>query len=206
LAVESPASVKQYAELLADELNVKKVDVVLADDATAASFGLVKSITVNARELGPRVGKDVQRIIQAAKSGNWKIDAGQVLVDGTELLDGEYEISMVAAAGDSSSAVGLTATGFVLLDTAITPELAAEGLARDAVRHIQQARKDAGLDVSDRILLNLMADSESLSALRSHQQFIAAETLAVELEITEGAGSFSVGESGAIAIQIVKAS
>jgi isoleucyl-tRNA synthetase len=205
LAVQSPESVRHYADLLADELNVKQVDVVLADDATAAEFGLVKSITVNARELGPRVGKDVQRIIQAAKAGNWSMDSGRVLVDGTELLEGEYEISMVASAADSSSAVGLTATGFVLLDTEITSELAAEGLARDAVRHIQQARKDAGLDVSDRIELKLLADADSLVALKAHENFVAAETLAVEFTMSLGEGTFSVGDAGAIAIEIVKA-
>ena len=205
LAVQSPESVRQYADLLADELNVKRVDVVLADDKTAAEFGLVRSISVNARELGPRVGKDVQRIIQAAKAGNWQVDGSKVSVDGTELLDGEYEITMVAAEADSTSAVGLTATGFVLLNTQITPELAAEGLARDAVRHIQQARKDADLDVSDRIKLTLLADAESLTALKVHEGFIAAETLAVELSMSEGTGTFSVGDSGAIAIEIVKA-
>ncbi len=146
---------------------MKRVDVVFADDATAASFGLVKSISVNARTLGPRVGKDVQRIIQAAKAGNWSVEGGSVVVDGTQLQDGEYEISMVAAADQGSSAVGLTATGFVLLDTEVSEELAAEGLARDAVRHIQQARKDAGLDVSDRIKLTLSSDASFYSC--AHQ-------------------------------------
>lgn len=205
LAVESPEGVKQYAELLADELNVKLVSVVKADEKTAAEFGLVKAITVNARALGPRVGKDVQRIIQAAKAGNWS-DHGSVVVDGTELFAGEYEICMVAAAENSSSAVGLTATGFVLLNTEITRELSDEGLARDAVRHVQQARKDAGLDVSDRILLTLSADQESSVALTKHSDLIAAETLAVDLVINIATvGEFSIGESGSMAIKIVKA-
>lgn len=205
LAVESPEGVQQYAELLADELNVKLVSVVKADEKTAAEFGLVKAITVNARALGPRVGKDVQRIIQAAKAGNWS-DHGSVVVDGTELFAGEYEICMVAAAENSSSAVGLTATGFVLLNTEITRELSDEGLARDAVRHVQQARKDAGLDVSDRILLTLSADQESSVALTKHSDLIAAETLAVDLVINIATvGEFSIGESGSMAIKIVKA-
>jgi isoleucyl-tRNA synthetase len=205
LAVESPETVREYADLLADELNVKSVDVVHADDKTAAEFGLVKSIAVNARTLGPRVGKDVQRIIQASKSGDWTESAGKVVVGGTELLEGEYEISMVASAAESTSAVGLTASGFVLIDTVVTAELAAEGLARDAVRHIQQARKDAGLDVSDRIHLVLHADDSSMSALETHQGFISAETLATELSILVGSGDLGVGETGMIAIEIEKA-
>ena len=205
LAVESPETVREYADLLADELNVKSVDVVHADDKTAAEFGLVKSIAVNARTLGPRVGKDVQRIIQASKSGDWSESAGKVVVGGTELLEGEYEISMVASGAESTSAVGLTASGFVLIDTEVTAELAAEGLARDAVRHIQQARKDAGLDVSDRIHLVLHADEGSMGALETHQGFIAAETLATQISILVGSGELGVGETGSIAIEIEKA-
>lgn len=206
LAVESPEGVKQYAELLADELNVKAISVVTADAKTAAEFGLVKAIAVNARALGPRVGKDVQRIISAAKAGNWSDETGTVVVDGTELIEGEYEITMVAAEANSQSAVGLTATGFVLLNTEMSQELSDEGLARDAVRHVQQARKDAGLDVSDRILLTLGANQESLSALKAHQELIAAETLAVSLVINEAAGGeFPVGEGGSMSIGIEKA-
>ena len=205
LAVESPATVREYADLLADELNVKQVNVVHADDRTAAEFGLVKSISVNARTLGPRVGKDVQRIIQASKAGDWSEVAGKVVVGGVELFEGEFEISMVASTAESTSAVGLTASGFVLIDTVVTAELEAEGLARDAVRHIQQARKDAGLDVSDRIHLSLLADEASIAALKAHEGFIAAETLAIELKLAVGAGDLGVGESGLIAIEIAKA-
>jgi isoleucyl-tRNA synthetase len=122
------------------------------------------------------------------------------------LLEGEYEITMVAAAENSASAVGLTATGFVLLNTEITKELSDEGLARDAVRHVQQARKDAGLDVSDRIILTLSADEQSVAALTKHQELIAAETLAVKLFIEPATGGeFSVGEDGSMAIEIEKA-
>jgi isoleucyl-tRNA synthetase len=206
LAVESPEGVKQYAELLADELNVKAVSVVTADAKTAAEFGLVKALAVNARALGPRVGKDVQRIIQAAKADNWSEQGGQVVVDGTQLFEGEYEITMVAAAENSASAVGLTASGFVLLNTEITKELSDEGLARDAVRHVQQARKDAGLEVSDRILLSLGADEQSVAALTKHQDLIAAETLATSLTINvSSGGEFSVGEDGSMVIGIEKA-
>ena len=208
LAVESPETVAHYADLLADELNVKNVAVVRADEKTAAEFGLVKAITVNARTLGPRLGKDVQRVIQAAKAGNWTEQNGQVLVDGTELFEGEFEISMVAAAGQLTSAVGLTASGFVLINTEVSAELAAEGLARDAVRHIQQARKDAGLEVSDRIWLTLGADAKSVSALEAHRDFIASETLATKLMISQSdsPSELSIGDTGKLIIELEKAS
>ena len=102
--------------------------------------------------------------------------------------------------------MGITSQGFVLLNTALTKELEAEGIARDAVRHIQQARKDAGLDVSDRIILKLVADEESQLALTEHQEFVARETLAESLEIFSGEPSseLSVGENGAIEIELAK--
>ena len=207
LAVESPETVQGYVDLLADELNVKAVKVVKADAQTAKEFGLEKSLSINARALGPRLGKDVQRVIAQSKAGNWSDADGRVLVDGTELIEGEYEISMVASSQDAASAVGLTATGFVLLNTQTTPELEAEGLARDAVRHIQQARKDADLDVSDRINLVLTSDIESKLALEAYRDFIASETLAVTMEIKAGnpAGDVAVGSSGKLEISLGKA-
>jgi len=184
---------------------VKSVRVVQASEETAASFGLEKSLSVNARALGPRVGSDVQRIIKESKAGNWQLVGSTVVVDGTELIEGEYELSMVAAGDSDSSKVGITSFGFVLLNTVITPELAAEGLARDAIRHIQQARKDADLDVSDRIILKLIADEDSLVALREHQQLIANETLATELSLESGTGELAIGESGQMQIVLAKA-
>jgi isoleucyl-tRNA synthetase len=205
VAVADAQTLGAYADLLAEELNVKSVEVVEADSETASKFGLAKSLTVNARALGPRVGKDVQRIIGQAKSGNWQQTPDGVEVDGTKLEAGEYELTLVANADDSSQLVGLTSLGFVLLDTRLTPELLAEGLARDTIRHVQQARKDADLDVSDRISLALTADEESVTALIQHQELISKETLATELSIVAGAASsLQIGETGQLDISVVK--
>jgi hypothetical protein len=70
-----------------------------------------------------------------------------------------------------------------VLDTRVTPELAAEGTARDVVRIVGQARRDAGLDVSDRIRLVIGADGTVGGAVRAHAGFVAAETLAVSLDV-----------------------
>jgi isoleucyl-tRNA synthetase len=113
---------------------------------------------------------------------------------------------MVANQADVNQAVGITSTGCVLLNTVLTPELEAEGAARDAIRHIQQARKDAGLDVSDRISLTLRVDSSSLDALSTHAEFIASETLAVEFDVVaaEVSGELSIGDAGLIEIELSK--
>ena len=194
-----------YTDLIADELNVKKVSVVMASDEVAERFGLSKSLTVNARTLGPRVGSDVQRIIQAAKAGNWVLQGEKVIVDGTELLLGEYDLAMTAAGVSDDFRVGITSSGFVLLDTKVSPELEREGAARDAIRQIQQARKDAGLDVSDRISLLLTADAESAAALTEHSDLIAAEVLATEFAVQTGdVDGVSIGESGQLLIELSK--
>jgi len=73
--------------------------------------------------------------------------------------------------------------GFVVLDTGLTPELEAEGVARDLVRAVQQARREAGLEVSDRIVLTVAASSDVAAAARAHQDLIAAETLATSVVI-----------------------
>ncbi len=75
--------------------------------------------------------------------------------------------------------------GFVVLDTDVTPELAAEGVARDLVRAVQQARKDAGLDVSDRIAVVVAGPAEVLAAARTHEALLAGETLALEVTYEE---------------------
>ena len=83
-------------------------------------------------------------------------DDGTVTAGGLVLEEGEYTLETVAGSGGDDSATGvLPRGGFVVLDTALTPELAAEGVARDLVRAVQQARRDAGLDVSDRIALTI---------------------------------------------------
>jgi isoleucyl-tRNA synthetase len=86
----------------------------------------------------------------------------------------------------------------------VTEELEQEGVARDAIRHVQQARKDAGLDVSDRIHLSISTDQVTLTALKKHADFISEETLATELQLEEGQGVLQVGESGLIKIELSK--
>jgi isoleucyl-tRNA synthetase len=72
--------------------------------------------------------------------------------------------------------------GFVVLNTEVTPELEAEGAARDMVRAIQQARKDAGLNVSDRIRTTVTARQDVVDALLANAELVKTETLTIELE------------------------
>jgi isoleucyl-tRNA synthetase len=134
------------------------------------------------------LGKDVQRIIQAAKAGDWSDSGGVVTAGGTDLVEGEYELTLEtapAADGAERALTLLSNGGFVLLDTATTPELEAEGLARDLIRAIQDTRKSAGFEVSDRINLDLVFfDEADAVAVRSVAGVdIADETLATALTV-----------------------
>lgn len=188
VVADTPAAIEPFVDILREELNVKRVQLIQQHPSSAAVYGIETRLAVNARIAGPRLGKDVQRIIQAAKAGNWAERDGVVTVDGTDLVEGEYELTLetAPAADGSERALSLISDGgFVLLDTQLTPELEAEGLTRDVIRAVQDSRKNAGFDVSDRISLTLVCFDESdAQALRSvTDASIADETLATSLSI-----------------------
>ena len=197
-----PAALEPYRDILADELNVRAVELEPLRESSLAEHGIERRLTVNARALGPRLGSDVQRVIQAAKSGVWTSEGDTVIVDGTTLQPGEYDL--VLATADPDAAVAFVGDGgFVVLDTAVTAELEAEGLARDVVRVVQQARKDAGLDVSDRIALAIVGDAAAVAAVERHRDLIAAETLATTLATKPGEnGTTTVGTGSAVTIEL----
>ena len=169
----------------------RQVRLLDADSAEAASYGVSQRLTVNARVAGPRLGRDVQKAIAAAKSGDWEVRPnGDVVSGGLLLHSGEYSLETVAGAADDATAVGLLrGGGFVVLDTEVTPELAREGLARDLVRAIQQARREAGLEISDRIALTIGGSEEVRSAAQTHRELIAAETLATSYDVVAAGGA-----------------
>jgi isoleucyl-tRNA synthetase len=181
VAHPSAPALTDFADLIKDEVNVK--DLVLS--AEPASLGTL-TLTVNPRALGPRLGKQVQDVIRAVKSGAWTSSDDVVVAAGVSLEPGEYELKLTAADPDSTAALP-GSDGLIALDTSVTPELAAEGVARDVVRVIQAARRDAGLEVSDRISLVVGCDDAVAAAVESFAPFVTAETLAVSLALVPAA-------------------
>jgi isoleucyl-tRNA synthetase len=177
IAHPDAGSLAPFTDLIAEEVNVKAVELS-ADPARLGTFRIV----VNPRQLGPRLGGKVQEVIRAVKAGDWVTSGDGISAAGVQLEPDDYDLKLVAADPDSTSALPGRA-GLIALDTRLTPELAAEGTARDVVRIVQQARRDAGLAVSDRIRLTLGADGATAEAIGAHAAFVSAETLAVTLEI-----------------------
>ena len=164
-------------------------------------------VAVNARAAGPRLGKAVQQVIKAVKAGDWTTNAsGAVVAAGVELVEGEYDRRLVASGGGAAAELPGGA-GLVVLDTEVTEDLAAEGLARDLVRVVQQARREAGLDVGDRISLTVDATAEVTAAVRKHEEFVASETLATSVSYGEVAEGFdgTVGEGVKVRVAVAKA-
>jgi isoleucyl-tRNA synthetase len=201
IATENAADVAEFAEILRDEVNVK--DVELTTDVDAHGHF---QLAVNARAAGPRLGPDVQKVIRAVKAGEWSTNGdGAVVAAGIELFPEEYEQRLVAT--DPAATAALPGGGgLVVLDTVVTDELAAEGVARDLVRAVQQARKDAGLDVSDRITLTLQLPESVEAAVRRFEDFVARETLAESVfygEVTEGFDGV-VGDGAKVEVAVAK--
>jgi isoleucyl-tRNA synthetase len=197
VVVPDAASLADFAAIIADEVNVRQVSLLDLESAGDSDFGVTQKLTVNARVAGPRLGREVQIAIKGSKSGDWSVaEDGTVTSGGLELVEGEYSLeTVVEGAGESSRATAvLPGGGFVVLDTEVTPELAAEGLARDVIRAVQQARREAGLDVSDRISLTVTGSQALWEATVAHQALIVEETLATQFGSAPRLDALPLGE------------
>ena len=192
---ERPA-LKKYADLLVDELNVKKVR--LLDASTEALQHTVKPLP---KQLGQKYGNRFPAIAKALLALNAEEVAHALLADGRlqldvdgtsfEILPEEVEVKSLAKEGFAVAEDGAYVAALV---TELTPELAAEGLAREFVRRVQDFRKESGLDVADRIHLYVKASPVLKKAIQHHKDYITAETLALEL-------SFAAAPKGAASTQ-----
>ncbi|GAB3388910.1 isoleucine--tRNA ligase [Humibacter soli] len=212
VVTDAAESLAPFEGILRDELNVKAVRLVGLTENSPAEYGISKRLTVNARAAGPRLGKTVQVAIKAARDGDWIEADGVVTAGGVALQDGEYDLVLEAtdAAASGRAIALLPGAGFVLLDTATTDELEAEGLARDVVRVVQESRKQAGLDVSDRIRLRLVLDRVGVDAVRANAELVGSETLAVELDadvddlVARAEDAVAVGAASALLVSLEK--
>lgn len=197
VVVDEPSQVDGYDALLKSELNIKDVEYSTLDEASDHGLKIIDELKVNARAAGPRLGKQVQFAIKASKSGDWHTDpaTGDPVIEtpnGAITLQGdEYDITRrveeadAAARRDSASSI-LPSGGFVILDLELNDDLIAEGYARDVIRAVQDARKDAGLEVSDRIVLTLTVSADDLPKVEQFRDLICSETLSTSMQVEEG--------------------
>ncbi len=177
LTVATPhaAALQPFAGLIADEVNVRHVE--LSDDVSAVAGQVLQVVPAT---VGPRLGRHTQDVIRAVKAGDWSLEGERVVAGGHWLEPGEFTLTLVAD-GDQPSATLGGGSGVIVLDVEVTPELELEGRARDLVRMIQQARRDADLAVTDRIAVVITADDDWIDAVRTHRQLLERETLALEV-------------------------
>jgi isoleucyl-tRNA synthetase len=175
--------------IVADELNVHEVRLATSADA----FGTWRA-KPDFKALGPRLGQRVQAVAHAfvADDGSLaeQLAAGSPVT--IELDDGPVEIGHddVVLTREVLAGWGVASDGgvTVALELELTPALRSEGLARELVRIAQDARRAAGLEVQDRIVLHLVASGALADARDAHATFIAGETLATELRTEPGEG------------------
>jgi isoleucyl-tRNA synthetase len=163
---------QQFEDLIKDEVNVKSIIY----QENVQEYADLK-LSINFPLLGKRRPEKMKEIIVASKAGNWAISAGQLFVSGIVLLPEEYTLVMEPKKGIKGVKALSNSIGLVKLDLEITKELEEEGIARDLVRFIQQARKDAGFEVSDRIKLNIKSDPNLEPVLANYGPFITDQTL-----------------------------
>jgi isoleucyl-tRNA synthetase len=155
------ATLISYNDIIKEELNVKEITFLENPLEIARQIG-----KPDARKLGPKYGKQVQQIIQAAKKGNITLqDDGTILVESFVLNPDEIELIY-------EGKEGMMAQGekgmVVALDIKITEELREEGNMRDIIRYIQDLRKLSGLDITDRIQLYIDGQNALISKYKDH--------------------------------------
>lgn len=191
------AALMRNVDVIQDELNVKQVR--LLDAATEAVSHTVKPLP---KQLGQKYGNKFPAIQKAILAMNAEevaktLQAGSltVTVDGEtyEVLSDEVEVKAQAKEGFAVAEEGAYVAALV---TELTPELVAEGLAREFVRRVQDLRKTADLDVSDRVELFVEASAGLRSAIEEHESYITAETLTTKLSFATPPGNAAVVEDG----------
>jgi len=201
------AAIESHADLVTAELNVKELDFV-AEEAELVRY----RVKPNYRALGPRFGSQMPQVAAAVEA----LDAAKVaaaLADGREVgvnvgghehALGRDDLTLVMEPLDGYQ-VEAAAGHAVALALEVDDELRREGLAREVVHAIQGARRDAGLDVSDRISLTLGGDEELLAAARAHENYISGETLATSIGYDGAAEAAALVEGRELRIGLERA-
>ena len=169
------ADVAGLEDLIEDELNVKSVQFV-ADETELCDVSFKANFKTLGKKCGPKM-KAVAAAIAAMKSF-----AGSATVEGVELSSEDVLVTRTPKSGLVVASEGEVVVG---LETALSPELVAEGIAREFVSHVQAMRKEADFEVTQRIAVTVETDAEARAALEAHLDYVKNETLAREFAFGE---------------------
>ena len=183
-------------DLLLDELNIKAVEYI-ADETALCDVSFKANFKTLGKKCGPKM-KAVAAGIAALKAFN-----GSATVEGFELTDEDVLVTRKPKAGMVVASEGAVVVG---LETALTPALIAEGLAREFVSHVQAMRKEADFEVTQRIAVTAEVDADLRAALTAHADYVKAETLATALSFAACPDAASCDLNGhAAKIRVAKA-
>ena len=191
-------NMSDYADIIKDELNVK--NVLFDENINNVADSFVYLITP---KIGARLGGALKDIIPAVKRGDYELVGDKLVAGSYELNSDEFENRLTVRDGVTGAALPDN-TAVVVLDTDVNSELVAEGLANDALRFIQDTRKAAGLDVSDRIVLTYNADPALANAIEQHKKRIMHDALITEIQNGDGEYNTEI-EGYALNISVKKA-
>lgn len=179
---KNSAQILPFKEIIADEINVKSVEV----KEEIADLAELK-LQVNFKKIGAKFGPKIKEITGAAKSGEWKkISENEIEIAGVKLVGDDFEIKLTTKNHDENKmAIAALPTNdyLVSLDIEVTKELEDEGIARDIIRAVQQNRKDANLDISNKIQLQLKSTNPRvLEVAKNFSTYICEQVLADDLK------------------------
>ena len=187
--------VKGLEELIEDELNVKQV-VFVADETQLCDV----SYKANFKTLGRKCGSKMKAV--AAAIAAMKSFEGTATVEGVELSAEDVLVTRTPRAGLVVASEGAVVVG---LETALTPELVAEGLAREFVSHVQNMRKAADFEVTQRIAVTVETDAETQAAIETNRNYVTNEILATSLTFAAVSAEATDLNGHAAKISVVKA-
>lgn len=173
------AGLKKYQYIIADEINVKNVEFK-TDIGNLAELKL----QLDFKKLGSKLGGKMKAVLIALKKGEWKkLPNNKIEIDGVRLTEEYYSMKLVPKNIESTGVLSSN-NALVELDINVTEDLKLEGLARDIVRLIQQNRKKADLNISDKINLLISTDSDFIQkAIKENLEYITEQTLSNSLKI-----------------------
>lgn len=191
VVLEEAESLRPFAQIIADEINLKEVELLSPQQVP---FSVSQLVTPIPKTFDDTMRKSTQKIFQACKQGAWTLQGEEIHVHLAQdeqviLQSHQFVAKSVIDLGDNSQdlvADVLPAGGFVVLDITLDAQLLAEGVARDVVRAVQDERKAQGLEIGEQMYLALEVPSEDVAKIETYRDMIMRETSATKLKVSAG--------------------